>query len=304
MAALPAQEIKVFYCYAREDQGLRDELEKHLINLKRIYRLQTWFDRQIMPGEHWEDAIDEHLNAADLILLLISPDFMASDYCYNKEMARALTRHASNEARVIPVLLRRVHWKGAPFSSIQMLPTDVLPIVRWADRDEAFYDVVVGIERAIKDLMAVRAAKELSPAKSSTNPHLPPASGKTKEEWLEEGNKRQANKYYEDALLAYQQALSLDPNYAPAYRSKGNTLNELERYNEAISAFEQAIRLNPEDDIAYHNMGRALYELNRYDEALQAYEQAIRFDPNYAPSYNGKGNALWYLKQYAEALLA
>lgn len=85
----PRQEIKLFYSYAQEDKHYRDELEKHLAWLKRRYRLTTWYDREILPGEEWEQAIDTHLDNADLILLLISSDFMASDYCYGKEMKRA-----------------------------------------------------------------------------------------------------------------------------------------------------------------------------------------------------------------------
>lgn len=153
--------LKIFYCYARKDQNLREELDHHLSNIKRLYHLETWFDRQISPGENWEDAIDEHLNSADLIFLLVSPDFMASDYCYNKEMNWALIRHATGEAKVIPILLRSVHWTGAPFSHIQLLPTDAIPINRWPDHDDAFYDVVLGIERVIKEFIASNKTRDM-----------------------------------------------------------------------------------------------------------------------------------------------
>src|SRR5437764_11330237 len=93
------QEIKLFYCYAHEDKPLRDELEKHLSWLKRRYQLTNWHDREILPGEEWEQAIDTHLNAADLILLLISPDFMASDYCFGKEMQ---TRPSAAQSENLP----------------------------------------------------------------------------------------------------------------------------------------------------------------------------------------------------------
>src|SRR5205085_5894226 len=89
------QEILVFYCYAHEDKALRDELELHLSSLKRRYRLTNWHDREILPGANWETEIDKHLNTAHLILLLISPNFLASNYCYSKEMKRALERHAA-----------------------------------------------------------------------------------------------------------------------------------------------------------------------------------------------------------------
>src|SRR5260370_41726031 len=95
------QEIKLCYCYAREDKALRDELEKHLSSLKRLYALRNWHDREILPGAEWEQAIDTHLNTAHLILLLISPDFMNSDYCYGKEMQQALKRHEEGTCRAM-----------------------------------------------------------------------------------------------------------------------------------------------------------------------------------------------------------
>ena len=160
MTTLRTKELKVFYCYARRDQDLRDQLERHLSNLKRIYRLETWFDRQISPGDNWETVIDKHLKMADIILFLISPDFMASDYCYSREMQQALEMHVQGTAKVIPILLRWVHWKNAPFSHIQMLPADAQPVKDWADLDAAFYNIAVGIEKVIQSLLTLQEVKE------------------------------------------------------------------------------------------------------------------------------------------------
>src|ERR1700674_54219 len=91
-------EIKIFYCYANADQDYRKKLETHITGLKLRYRLTTWFDRKILPGDHWEKGIEDNLNSADLIFLLVSPDFMESDYCKNTEMARAIARHEQREA--------------------------------------------------------------------------------------------------------------------------------------------------------------------------------------------------------------
>src|SRR6266699_665483 len=237
MAGTSKQEIKLFYCYAREDKPLRDELEKHLSWLKRRYQLTNWHDREILPGEEWEQAIHKHLNSAHLILLLISPDFMASEYCYGKEMQRALERHQAGTCRVVPILLRPTYWEDAPFSSLQLLPTDAKPITRWPDRDEAFQDVVAEINRTIKDLLN---------------------SLKTKEEWLNEGNALHSLQRYQEALVAYEQAIRLDPNYARAYNGKGNALSGLQRYQEALTAYEQAIHLNPNYARAYNGKGNAL----------------------------------------------
>ena len=253
MADALKQEIKLFYCYAHEDRPIRDELEKHLSWLKRRYQLTNWHDREIMPGEEWEQAIDMHLNTAKLILLLISPDFMNSDYCYGKEMRRALERHRAGTCRVIPILLRPTYWEDAPFSSLQLLPTDARPITRWPDRDEAFQDVVTEISRTIKDLLI---------------------SLKTKEEWVREGNARTELKRYEEALATFEQAIRLDPNYSYAYYYKGNALNDLNRYEEAVQAFEQAIHLDPNYFYAHLFKGIALAELKHRQEAEQAFEKA------------------------------
>lgn len=146
-----ASPLTLFYSYAYEDETLRNELEKHLSLLQRKGLIATWHDRQIVPGTDWAQAIDTHLNTASVILLLISPDFFASDYCYSIEMQRALERHEANEARVIPILLRPVDWKEAPFRHLQALPTNAKPITSWSNQDEAFADLAAGIRRAIQE---------------------------------------------------------------------------------------------------------------------------------------------------------
>src|SRR5712691_1471711 len=140
-----ATPVEVFYSYAHEDETFRNELEKHLSLLRRQGLITAWHDRHILPGIDWAQAIDEHLERASVILLLISADFLASDYCYGIEMQRALQRHQANEARVIPILLRPVDWKDAPFARLQVLPTNAKPITAWNNQDEAFADVAADI---------------------------------------------------------------------------------------------------------------------------------------------------------------
>ena len=111
--------IEVFYSYSHRDESLRDELEKHLSIPQRQGVIGNWHDRRIGGGNEWEGSIDDHLNSADVILLLISSDFLASDYCYDIEMSRAMERHEAGEARVIPVILRPVQWYGAPFGKAE-----------------------------------------------------------------------------------------------------------------------------------------------------------------------------------------
>jgi hypothetical protein len=107
----------LFFSYSHQDEGLRDQLETHLAALKRQGYITTWHDRRITGGEAFADAISANLEAADIVLLLVSPDFIASDYCFDKEMIRALDRHQEGTCTVIPVILRPCDWQDAPFGS-------------------------------------------------------------------------------------------------------------------------------------------------------------------------------------------
>jgi hypothetical protein len=126
--------------------------------------IREWYDREITAGTEWKGQIDQHFNSAGVILLLISADFLASDYCYDVEMKRALERHDQGEARVIPVILRPVDWKGAPFGKLQALPTDAKPVNSWNNRDEAFTDVARGIRQAVGQLAVLQPKTSSSPA--------------------------------------------------------------------------------------------------------------------------------------------
>jgi predicted aspartyl protease len=147
-----ARPVRVFYSYSHKDEKLRDKLAAHLDILKRNGIISAWHDRRISAGTGWTGEIDDHLNRADIILLLISAEFIASDYCYDKEMTRAMERHETGEARVIPVILRPCDWAGAPFGKLQGLPKDMKPVTSWTSRDEAFKGVAVGIRKAAQEL--------------------------------------------------------------------------------------------------------------------------------------------------------
>ncbi|MBV9689866.1 MAG: toll/interleukin-1 receptor domain-containing protein [Ktedonobacteraceae bacterium] len=151
--------IEMFCCYAREDETWLRKLETHLSLLKRQALISLWYDRLILPGANWAKALDTHLETASVILLLVSSDFFASDYSYGIEMKRALEREAAGEARVIPILVRPVDWKGAPFAHLQALPTDAKAITSWQNKDTALADVAAGIRRVIvEDLPQLTAS--------------------------------------------------------------------------------------------------------------------------------------------------
>jgi tetratricopeptide (TPR) repeat protein len=134
------------------DKALRKQLEDHLAPLKRQGIIRGWHDRLIGAGQEWKGNIDKHLEESSIILLLISANFLASDYCYDVEMKRAKEKHEAGEARVIPIILRAVDWSEAPFSKLQALPENGKPITRWSNRDEGWKDVANGIRKACKEL--------------------------------------------------------------------------------------------------------------------------------------------------------
>jgi hypothetical protein len=148
----PTQPVEIFYSYSHKDEEFRDELEKHLSLLKRQGFISSWHDRKIGAGTEWKGQIDEHLESAGIILLLISSDFLASDYCYDIELKLAMERHENGKARVIPIILRSCDWNSSPFVKLQALPRNGKPVKSWNDRDEAFTDVAARIRQVITEL--------------------------------------------------------------------------------------------------------------------------------------------------------
>jgi hypothetical protein len=140
----------VFFSYSHKDEALRDELEVHLAMLKREGVIAAWHDRKILAGDELNGQIHARLNDAQVILLLVSPDFLASTYCYDVEVKRAMELHEEGRARVIPVILRPSDWQSsAPFAKLLAAPKDGKPITKWADRDEAWLDVVRQLRAAL-----------------------------------------------------------------------------------------------------------------------------------------------------------
>lgn len=168
--------LEVVFCYSHKDETLRDELERHLSTLNRSGIVSAWHDRRISGGTEWDPNIDEHLRRADIILLLVSSDFIASDYCYEKEMRLAIERHERGESRVIPVLLRPCDWRGAPFGKLQGFPRDLKPVTSWASQDEALRDIAVGIRIAAEELQ--RTPRKLPTKAAGPRPSLKPSEGK------------------------------------------------------------------------------------------------------------------------------
>ena len=162
MADVLKKAVTLFYSYAPtpKDEVLRGELEKHLVGLQRKGLIESWSRRDIVAGKHQQEEINTHLEQASVILLLISPDFLASDYHYSTEMMRSMEWHSAGDARVIPILLRPVYLEDEPFTHLASLPTNGRPISMWRNRDAAFADIAKEISKSIRSLHGPSAATD------------------------------------------------------------------------------------------------------------------------------------------------
>jgi hypothetical protein len=150
--AFPSNTVRLFYCYAHEDETHLLELEKHLAFFKRQGSLLSWSDRQVAPGKNWKQEVTAHITRAHLVILLLSPDFLYSDRC-DEEMRQAIAFASEGKTRVIPIILRPVVWQETFLTNLQLLPQDGKPISRWEDRDEAWRQVAASIGRIVSDLL-------------------------------------------------------------------------------------------------------------------------------------------------------
>jgi internalin A len=145
----PSSGARVFISYSHKDEGLREQLENHLATLRRNGVVSHWNDRKILPGQNWAAEIDQRINDSDIFLALVSSDFLASDYCYEKEMKLALQRHGDGQMIVVPIILRPVDWHDSLLGALQALPKDGKPVTAWTNVDEAFRDIAAGIKRLL-----------------------------------------------------------------------------------------------------------------------------------------------------------
>lgn len=165
---------KLFFSYSHVDEALRDRLEVHLSLLKHQGLIETWHDRRITAGSELDAAINENLESADVILLLVSADFIASKYCFSLEMKRALERHEEGTARVIPVILSSCDWHTAPFKKLLAAPKDGKAVTSWANQEEAWTDVARQVRGAVEELQNV-SSRRMTPARE-TNETEPAAT--------------------------------------------------------------------------------------------------------------------------------
>jgi hypothetical protein len=156
VSPLGTKGLNLFICYSHADDKYKSELLKHLEPLKRLGLIEVWHDRQILAGDEWDKKISSHLEKADIVLLLVSIDFINSEYCYDIELEQALDQHESKKSRVIPVILRPCMWNYASFAKLQALPKDARAVSLSPNLDEALTSIAEGVRLVATELLASR----------------------------------------------------------------------------------------------------------------------------------------------------
>lgn len=149
MSQATAGNVRIFISYAHADETLKKELDKYLKVLRRSGKIAVWQDRELVAGDDWDATIMRELALANLILLLVSVDFNASDFIWDKELAAAMQRHEAGTARVVPIILRPCQWSSLPYAKLQALPRNARPVTDHPDHDVAFTEIAVEIERLV-----------------------------------------------------------------------------------------------------------------------------------------------------------
>lgn len=169
---------RVFFSYSHDDEQYRDQLEKHLATLQHQGLIESWHDRRILAGSDFAHEIDQQLDQCDVILLLVSASFIASNYCYGIEMQRALERHAAGTAHVVPVIVRPCDWRNTPLGALNAAPRDGKPIVTWSNYDEAYTDVVRQVRAVVEQISGSGTGKHARrvPPAAAPAPTTPAAS--------------------------------------------------------------------------------------------------------------------------------
>jgi hypothetical protein len=232
----------LFFSYSHRDEELRDQLEIHLAMLKRQGFIETWHDRRIAVGEPVDHSISANLERADIILLLVTPDFLASDYCYDREMTRALERHNAGSCRVIPVILRPCDWHDAPFGGLIATPKDGRPITQWPNIDAAFLDVTTAIKAAL------RKGGVTTPEQARSEPRSPSSSAAARPEGPRSSNLRVTKRFTERDRDQF-----LHETFEFMAKFFENSLVELGRRNPGIEGRFRRVDANRFTAIAYRD---------------------------------------------------
>ncbi len=247
--------INIFYSYAHQDEDLLQKFRRHMANLIRQGLVSESYDRQISAGTEWKEYLDTAISNAQIILVFMSPDYLASDYLYGLELQHALERQRAGEAVIIPIILRPVHWQSTPISRFQAFPPQGKPITSYTSLDLGFFEAAQALGKVVQSL-------------------LDQAIQRKKEQYLLDGSTYYNASRYDEALDAYREALNIDPENELILITVGRILLHLERFEEALETYKQALHLSSPSPSIYLFTGLILQRLGRSTEAFEAYSKA------------------------------
>jgi len=151
--------MRAFISYSHNDARVLDRLHTHLAMLKRDGKITAWYDRDILAGGEFDEEISTELTRCELFLALVSPDFLASTYCYEKEMETAIRRHEAGEIRLVPIIVEPCDWKASPLKKFKVTPRDGKPVSEWTNENNAFVDIVTELRRIVDAAVRPKAEK-------------------------------------------------------------------------------------------------------------------------------------------------
>jgi tetratricopeptide (TPR) repeat protein len=304
MSEESAHSLIMLYCYASEDRQWIEEIELHLSKLKGQYSLISRFDGELVSSTEQKDLLLARFEDSDLVLLLLSGHFKQVAAFWDELGHASWKLQWLGGCRVIVLMLEPIDWNDVPFTAREIIPRSAKPSIEW--QDPGTVDSLKVFPADIRPLMDWHN-RELAFQQIEQEIRIA-----IEKHWLARGN--YLRDYIDDddeALVAYEEALRLNPSVRDSWYGKAHVLSELKRYHEALHAYDEALRIDPRYYWAWFNKGQTLACLKRYEEALHAYDEAlhtsdVNLELQAVLSYlwRAKGAAFASLRRYKEALAA
>ncbi|MBW4672689.1 MAG: tetratricopeptide repeat protein [Desmonostoc geniculatum HA4340-LM1] len=292
--------IKLFFAHSNspKDKKLRRDLEQHLSSLEPLGVRINWQKNQMLPGRDWKQESYQHLNTSEVIVLLVSPDFMTENDC-RKITRWAMERHNAGKACVIPVKLRPIdNWQATPFGHLQCLPDNGEPIASrfWPNQDHAFVNIVEKIREEVEKIQEEQRQLQL-------------IRDQQKSEIFASINRFISNHFLNRIILGINlRIISVGIaasiigvavflrfcSYSPEIQinnllTQGQDKLDRRDYQGASEDYTQVIQIAPKNAVAYIQRGHAQYYIQKYQAAIDDYNTAIRLSPDSADTYEALG---------------
>ena len=313
MEKLEPLTVKIFYSYAqtKADQPLKGALEKHLTTLARQGQIVSWSKDNIPAGSDEILEISKNLENTDIILSLISPDFI---YLEHESWKKSIEIHKTKGTVIVPIIIRPILQTKDMFLDLKVLPNNGESISTSSNRETIFVKVAEEIQKIVRIILIEKYLRKAEEAISGKQPSKSliyceeaiNMDNAVSTSFFIKGNALYSLKRYKEALESYKKAIELNPKEATYYDKYGDILcNNLERYKDAIYAYRISIELNPKEPSYHDKIGDILYNyLEVPKDALHEYIQASELNPK-EPSYHDKiGGILTYYGHYEDAVLA